>query len=126
MTTTAPLRTKTFWKHYAEMIAAMFVGMLALTPVANLLLGRPVFGMAMEPVVPATLLMATTMSLGMTAWMAFRRHSWPSIAWMAAAMYASCAVLYPFFWAGWLSGDAVMTIGHVLMLPAMAVVMLRH
>ncbi|SDH60605.1 flagellar biosynthetic protein FliP [Actinokineospora alba] len=116
----APLRTKHFWKHYIEMVVAMFAGMFLLTPVTDLLFGKQ------SAVVPATLLMATTMTIGMTAWMAFRKHSWRSIAEMAAAMYVPFVVLYPFYWAGWMSGGTVMMIGHVIMLPAMAAVMLRH
>ncbi|WP_222720127.1 hypothetical protein [Actinokineospora xionganensis] len=126
MTVIAPLRTKHFWKHYVEMVVAMFLGMFLLNPVANLLLGRPLSAPMIESTVPATLLMATTMTIGMTVLMAYRKHSWRSIAEMGAVMYASFAVLYPLYWAGWMSGGTVMMIGHVIMLPAMALVMLRH
>jgi flagellar biosynthetic protein FliP len=65
------------------------------------------------------------MSLGMGLWMRVRRHSWASIAAMTAAMYLPFAVLLVPFWAGVISGGTLMVAGHALMLPAMAVVMLR-
>lgn len=36
---------------------------------------------------PRSLAMATTMTIGMAAWMALRRHSWIGIAEMGAAMF---------------------------------------
>jgi flagellar biosynthetic protein FliP len=71
------------------------------------------------------MVMATNMSLGMGLWMRIRRHSWASIAAMTAAMYLPFAVLLVPFWAGVISGGTLMVAGHALMLPAMAVVMLR-
>jgi hypothetical protein len=70
--------------------------------------------------------MATWMTAGMTAWMAWRRHSWPAIAEMGLAMYASFVVLFPAYWLGSLSGHNVMLAGHLLMLPAMALAMLHR
>ncbi len=70
--------------------------------------------------------MATSMTAGMTAWMAWRRHSWPAIAEMGLAMYLAFVVLFPPLWLGLLSGDGLMLAGHVLMLPAMAVAMLHR
>jgi len=72
------------------------------------------------------LLMATWMSIGMAAWMAWRRHTWQSIAEMSLAMYLSLVVLFPAYWLGALSGGGVMVAGHVLMLPAMALAMLHR
>ena len=72
------------------------------------------------------LVMATNMTLGMALWMAVRRHRWVAIAEMGLAMYVPFAVLLPPFWAGWLSADAVFVLGHVLMLPAMLLAMLRR
>jgi hypothetical protein len=66
------------------------------------------------------------MTIGMSAWMLVRRHSRRAIAEMGLAMYLSFAVLFPPFWAGWLPGDAVMVAGHVLMVPAMVLAMLRR
>ena len=73
-----------------------------------------------------SLLMATWMTAGMTAWMVWRRHSWPAIVEMGSAMYLSFVVLFPGYWLGALSGHDVMVAGHVLMLPAMALAMLHR
>ena len=113
----AALTARAFVVHYLQMLAAMGVGMLVLGPLS----------MFVEAGVEVQcLLMATWMTAGMTAWMAWRRHSWPAIVEMGLAMYASFAVLFPAYWLGVLSGDGVMLAGHLLMLPAMALAMLRR
>jgi hypothetical protein len=113
------LTNRAFVVHYLQMLAAMGAGMLVLGPL-SMLIGDAA-GVEVH-----SLLMATSMTAGMTAWMAWRRHSWPATAEMALAMYASFAVLFPPYWLGVLSGHGVMLGGHVLMLPAMALVMLRR
>ncbi len=108
------LTDRGFWIHFLQMLAAMVLGMLVLGML------WPSFG----SVEADTLVMATNMTIGMTAWMVYRRHGWAAIAQMAAAMYLSFVVLFPALWFGWLSGDGVMLVGHVLMLPAMVLAML--
>jgi flagellar biosynthetic protein FliP len=111
------LTNRGFVVHYLQMLAAMGVGMLLLGPLSMLVdAGVEVHA----------LLMATWMTAGMTAWMAYRRHSWPATAQMGLAMYVSFAVVLPAYWLGVLSGSGVMLAGHVLMLPAMALAMLRR
>ena len=61
--------------------------------------------------------------IGMTAWMAWRRHAWPAIVEMSLVMYLSFVVLFPAYWLGVLSGAGVIIAEHVLMLPAMALAM---
>jgi hypothetical protein len=108
-----------FLRHYVEMVLAMLVGMVA-------------FGLLEDLVWPAltdradvgVMVMATNMSIGMGAWMRFRGHSWRGIAEMSAAMYLPFAVLLVPFWTGTVGGSDLMTWGHLLMLPAMALVML--
>ena len=108
-----------FARHYLEMVAAMLVGMAALGPLEHLvwpaLTARHDVGV---------LVMATNMAIGMGAWMRFRGHSWRGITEMSASMYLPFAILIVPFWTGAVSGNAMMTWGHVLMLPAMALVML--
>jgi hypothetical protein len=108
-----------FARHYLEMVAAMLVGMFVLGPLEGLvwpaLTARADVGV---------MVMATNMSIGMAAWMRFRGHTWRGIAEMSAAMYLPFAVLLVPFWAGGIGEHALMTWGHVLMLPAMAAVML--
>lgn len=111
-------RVRHFVRHYLEMVVAMLVGMAALGALEDLvwpaLTSRPDVGV---------LVMATNMSLGMGAWMRYRGHSWRGIAEMSAAMYAPFLVLLVPYWAGALGEHDLMTWGHVLMLPAMALVM---
>jgi flagellar biosynthetic protein FliP len=45
---------------------------------------------------------------------------------MDAVMYLSFVVFFPAYWVGPLSGDGLLVVGHIVMLPAMAVVILRH
>lgn len=114
----AALTTRAFVVHYLQMLAAMLVGMLVLGPLSMLL---PSAGVEMQ-----ALLMATWMTAGMAVWMRWRRHSWASTAEMGLAMYVAFAVLFPPYWLGLLSPAALMLAGHVLMLPTMAIVMLRR
>ncbi|WP_067481935.1 hypothetical protein [Actinomadura hibisca] len=107
-----------FALHYLEMVVSMFVGMLVLWPLWLLVAPD-------DPSVEvSSLVMATTMSVGMAAWMRFRRHGWRPIAEMCAAMYLSYAVFFPLLWAGVMEGHGVMMGGHVLMFPAMLAAML--
>jgi flagellar biosynthetic protein FliP len=112
-------RVRHFARHYLEMVAAMLAGMVVLGPLEGLvwpgLTARADVGV---------LVMATNMSIGMAAWMRFRGHSWRGIAEMSGSMYLPFAVLLVPFWAGAIGEHALMTWGHVLMLPAMAAVML--
>lgn len=108
-----------FAGHYLEMVVAMLVGMFALGPVWSLtapdLTGSP----AAQAVI-----MATDMTLGMALWMWIRRHSWPRIAEMSAAMYLPFVALLVPYWLGAISGGALMMAGHVIMFPLMLAAML--
>ena len=98
------------------MLVAMVIGMIALEPLWP----------AIDRVELHALVMATNMTIGMAAWMAIRRHSWPSIVEMSAAMYAPFIVLFVPYWAGLISADGLFTLGHLLMLPAMLLAMLHR
>jgi hypothetical protein len=113
----ASITNRSFVMHYLQMLAAMGAGMLVLGPLSMLVDA----GIETD-----SLLMATWMTAGMAAWMAWRRHPWPSIVEMGLAMYASFIVLFPAAWLGVLSGHGVMLAGHLLMLPAMALAMLHR
>lgn len=113
-----------FARHFLEMVAAMVVGMVLLGPVVSGLLWMVAGLRLSDHPVGAALVMATNMSIGMWAWMAYRRHGTARTLEMVAVMYASFAVLFFPYWAGVLSGRGLMMAGHLLMLPAMAGVML--
>ena len=108
-----------FAGHFLEMVVAMLVGMVALEPVWSLV--AP--GLPDRPDVGA-IVMATNMTAGMALWMGIRRHSWPRIAEMSAAMYLPFVALLVPYWLGGISGGTLMTAGHILMLPTMLAAML--
>jgi len=110
-----------FARHALEMVIAMLVGMMVLGPVWSF--AWPELD---QNITSSVLVMATNMSIGMAVWMRIRGHGAVSIAEMCAAMYLPFLVLLPFNWAGVLSDMALMTAGHVLMVPAMLVAMLRR
>ncbi|MEF3403098.1 hypothetical protein [Agromyces sp. CCNWLW203] len=121
---TTTRRRPSLWRfalHGLEMVIAMVLGMVVLGPVWAW--AWP--GLSENPTAQV-LVMATDMSIGMAVWMRIRGHGLPAIAEMAAAMYLPFLVLLPFHWVGALSAMALMTAGHVLMLPAMLVAMLRR
>jgi hypothetical protein len=116
-----------FWKfvqHLAEMTIAMFVGMFVLGMPAKPLFEALGWTALNESTVPSTLVMATTMSVGMAAWMRVRGCGWPAILEMSLAMYVPFVAMYPFYWAGLVGDMGVMMVGHILMVPAMIVAML--
>jgi hypothetical protein len=113
-----------FVRHYLEMVVAMFVGMLLFWPLAWLLFAGLGAAALLDRPDVAALVMATTMTLGMTLWMRYRRHGWASTTEMGAAMYLSFLVVLVPFWLGAVGGGTVMVVGHVLMLPAMLLAML--
>ena len=115
---------RNFVRHYLEMVAAMIVGMVALGPLWTLalnaagapeLLDRPELG---------AVVMATNMTIAMSAWMRYRGHRWAATAEMAAAMYLPFIVLFLPLQLGLLSPTGLVVAGHVLMLVGMAAVML--
>jgi hypothetical protein len=120
--------TRHFARHYAEMVLAMLLGMAVLWMPAKMALEA--FGMTSQELhddAPALLLlvMATTMTVPMVAWMRFRGHGWPAALEMSASMY-----LPTFAVIAVLATDrvedlgALMTIEHVAMLLSMLAAML--
>ena len=68
--------------------------------------------------------MAVNMTMAMAAWMAIRRHAWPRIVEMSAAMVLPFAVLLVPYWLGALSAEALMIAAHVVMFPLMLAAMI--
>jgi hypothetical protein len=114
-----------FLRHYLEMVVAMFVGMAVLGAASAGLEALAGFEFPASPEF-AVFKMAMDMSVGMVVWMRYRGHGWPSTLEMVAAMFAPAAVFAPLSWLGVISGDVLMIVTHVLMLPLMLVVMLRR
>jgi flagellar biosynthetic protein FliP len=115
-----------FIRHYAEMVLAMAVGMVALHPLWTSALQAAGAPHLLDHAEPMTLAMATDMAIGMGVWMTFRRHGRRHIAEMTAAMYLPFVILFPATLAGAMTSGTMMVAGHVLMLAAMLAVMLRR
>ena len=122
---TAPrLSSKKFALHFAEMVVAMAVGMVVLHPVWMSVLDAVGAVWLMHNPYTGALIMATNMTVAMSAWMKVRGHRWRPIAEMGAAMYVPFLVLFVPLALGLIGTGALMLWGHLLMLPAMAAAML--
>jgi hypothetical protein len=116
---------KHFIRHYVEMVVAMFLGMAVLGLPAGWLMSA--FGTSWGDLPPALMFlsMATTMTIPMVGWMAYRGHSVRANAEMAASMFVPTFAVIGVMWAGALSDTGLlMVIEHVAMLLCMAGVML--
>ena len=118
------LSARKFALHLAEMVVAMAIGMVALHPVWMVVLDALGAGELMDDPYTGALIMATNMTVAMSAWMKVRGHRWRPIAEMGAAMYLPFVALFVPLALGLISEGALMLWGHVLMLPAMAAAML--
>lgn len=122
--TTSGRKALRFLAHLAEMVVAMLLGMMLLAPAWDWV--GAALGMEVVLVRPdvAAVVMVLDMVVAMTVWMRVRRHGWPAIGEMNAAMAAPFAVLLVLYWAGAATADGMTLWGHVLMVPAMAGAML--
>jgi hypothetical protein len=120
---TRPSRTRALVRHYLEMVVAMVVGMVALEPLWDVVLPALGWSVLLERPDLHVLVMATDMTLAMSAWMAYRGHRWRPVLEMAAAMYLPFVVLLVPLWTGLISPRVLFLAGHVLMLAAMAAAM---
>nr|WTA70722.1 hypothetical protein OHB51_16860 [Micromonospora sp. NBC_00855] len=118
-------RRRLLW-HLGEMAVAMVAGMLLLGPLWELAGTALGIGDALARPEVAALVMATNMTVGMTVGMRYRAHHWDAVGEMAAAMYVPFLLLLVPFWAGLIDADALLLGGHLLMIPAMVLVALRH
>ena len=107
---------KAFARHFAEMLAAMLIGMATI--------GAPFH--SIDGPAAASLGMAFAMTLPMAAWMRHRAHSWPRCAEMAAAMFTPALALIALHSGGTIGPAAVLTAQHAAMVPIMLAVMLAR
>lgn len=116
--------TLQFVRHYAEMVAAMFIGMFALSKPADWLFD--VLGTSTSSDHPVMMLfsMGITMTLPMIAWMRYRGHAWRPTNEMAASMIIPTFGAMALVGTGVMNSDTVMVVEHVAMLAGMLVAML--
>ncbi|WP_410818098.1 hypothetical protein [Micromonospora sp. 050-3] len=112
--------------HLGEMALAMVAGMLLLGPLWELAGTALGVGDALARPEVAALVMATNMTVGMTVGMRYRAHRWHAVGEMAAAMYVPFLLLFVPFRVGLIDADALLLGGHLLMIPAMVLVAVRH
>jgi hypothetical protein len=116
-----------FIRHYAEMVAAMFLGMFALgMPLAAGLSAVGIDASAWRTDAPELMLlgMAFTMSVPMAGWMRYRGHGWAPVWGMTASMFVPSFAAIGLLWAGTVEGaEALLLIQHIGMLPSMLAVM---
>lgn len=118
-----------FFRHLGEMTLAMMLGMAVLGGLTRLALtglGLDVDRAELQLPALLALVMAFNMSVPMAWWMRRRRHSWGYTAEMVAAMFVPVLALIPLLWLGFISGDTLSMVQHAVMLPSMALVMLRR
>jgi flagellar biosynthetic protein FliP len=115
-----------FLRHFLAMVLAMVGGMMVF---GGLVYGGLSLAGVDDSQLSAeldSLMMVFTMSVGMTIWMRYRGHGWSGVLEMDAAMFVPFLALFPLFWLDAISADAMYGLAHLLMLPVMLVVMLRH
>ena len=111
--------TRTFIRHYAEMLLAMFIGMGVLGG------GFAAAGLDPEGLELELLWMAFIMSVPMVAWMRYRGHGWAPSAEMTASMFIPSFAAIALLQAGLVDErGTLMAIQHAGMFPAMLVAML--
>jgi hypothetical protein len=119
---------KRFIRHYVEMVVAMFAGMAVLGLPCGWLLGA--IGSSWSELTddaPALmfLAMATTMTVPMVGWMAYRGHGRRANAEMSASMFVPTFAVIGVLGAGLVTDIGVLLlIEHVAMLSGMLAVML--
>jgi hypothetical protein len=120
--------TRHFVRHYAEMLAAMFLGMFVLGIPALVALGAAgVSSAELRADAPALLLlgMGVTMTMPMVAWMRHRGHGWAASNEMSASMLIPTAGVIGLLGAGLVDDvGTLLMIEHVVMLPSMLLAML--
>ena len=122
--------TRSFVRHYVEMIVAMVLGMVVLGFPAGAALAAAGVSMAeLHNDLPALMLlgMAVVMTIPMVAWMRHREHGWQACGEMTAAMFIPAFGTVGLLAAGLVEDiGALMVIEHVAMLPSMLVAMLAR
>ncbi len=82
-----------FIRHFLEMVIAMVAGMMILGPIRALIIAPLGWSDLFDRPELHALAMAADMTIAMSLWMRYRKHSWISIAEMATAMVLPFIVL---------------------------------
>jgi hypothetical protein len=117
-----------FARHYAEMVIAMFLGMVVLGipgEAALRAVGSSTSELRSDAPAVALLAMAVIMTVPMVGWMRHRGHGWRPSGEMAASMFLPTFGVIALMWTGAVEDFmTLMSLEHVVMLPSMLVAML--
>jgi hypothetical protein len=117
-----------FARHYAEMVAAMFLGMVVLGVPAEWAMGAAGTSWSeLHTDAPALMLlgMGATMTVPMVGWMRYRGHGWRASTEMAGSMLLPTFAVIALLWGGLVEDiGALLLIEHVAMLLSMLAAML--
>ena len=119
--------TRHFLRHFGEMFLAMMVGMMLLGMLDGGILaaaGTSVSRVRNSAPEVVGLVMAFNMTVGMTLWMRYRRHSWGMCAEMGGAMFVPAVAAIVLFWCTLIHGTSIGAVEMAAMVPAMIAVML--
>jgi flagellar biosynthetic protein FliP len=120
--------TRSFIRHYLEMVAAMILGMVVLgIPAEGALQAAGTSVSALQDDAPALALlgMAVIMTVPMVGWMAHRGHGRRANSEMAASMFIPTFGVIGLLTSGMVTDFmTLMSLEHVVMLPSMLVAML--
>jgi hypothetical protein len=123
-----PALTRHFFRHYVEMVIAMYAGMLVLGfPIDESLGAAGVDTRTLRASVPALLLleMAFVMTVPMVAWMRWHGHGWRPCGEMAASMVIPTLLAITLLAGGIVASfGTLMASEHIAMFPAMLIAML--
>jgi hypothetical protein len=115
---------RAFARHLAEMLLAMFAGMLVLGGLAELAYAQAGSSLSDQPGALQILLMGFSMTVPMVLWMSYRGHSRARNTEMAGSMVAPTLAAAVLAWTGALGAAAGLGLQHATMIPAMLGVML--
>lgn len=115
---------RAFALHLAEMLIAMFVGMVALGGIIEGALALAGGSLADASASLAAVVMAVNMTVPMIWWMHYRGHPARHRVEMAASMVVPTAVVIALDWLGAIPSNSVIMAQHVVMVSAMVGVML--
>ena len=107
-----------------DMVAAMFIGMFALSMPADWIIGALGASTSSQHSAMMLFSMGATMTVAMVAWMRFRGHAWRPTNEMAASMVVPTFAAMALAGTGVMQGGPLMIIQHVAMLAGMLIVML--
>jgi uncharacterized membrane protein YhaH (DUF805 family) len=120
--------TRSFIRHYLEMVAAMFLGMVVLGVPAEAglrMIGTSTSVLQDDAPAVALLGMAVIMTVPMVGWMVYRGHGRRANAEMAASMFIPTFGVIGLMASGMVSDFmSLMMLEHVVMLPSMLAAML--